>query len=277
MGTVRIAVLGDIHGNLPALEAVLERLDALRPDRVACIGDVVVGATDSAACWRLLRGRGIESVRGNHERYLLAAVDGDPAFATEQWAPVRWAAAQLEEGELAELRRLPLARRPAGAPGLLTVHASPRDDYDHLSPATPQDEWLAMFGGVPERTVVRGHNHLAFERRGCGRHVIALGSVGLSLDGSATAQFAWLEPDPDAPGGWRATHERLRYDVDAAVRRFRDSGYLEAAGPMARLFLREVATGTHQLIPFMRHVRRWRAEAPELPLEAALERFLTMY
>lgn len=272
---MRIAVLSDIHGNEPALEAVLEHAEAQRPDLLAVAGDVVVGAPDSAACWRRVwelvqRGRA-RLVRGNHERYLLAAAAGDPEFAAPNWAPAAWAAAQLTAAEREAARALPLA--VALADDLLLCHAAPADDYHHLHPSTPAAEVAAVFGdgGAPgggERTVVRGHNHLAFERRvGC-TQVVALGAVGLPLDGAPLAAYGLLERTRD---GWRVTHQRVRYDVDAAVRRFRDSGYLEAAGPVARLFQREVATGAHQLVPFMRFRRKL---TDGVSLDEALERFL---
>lgn len=267
---MRLAVLADVHGNLPALEAALERLEALRPDRILHLGDVVNGAPDSAACWRLLATRGVLGVRGNHERYVLESAADRPERAPTEWGPSRWAAAQLTGDELAALAALPERLELPG--GLELVHASPRHDRDHLFPDPDPAELREKFASARAPTVLRGHNHVGFEARLPGLHVIALGSVGLPLEGDARARCALVEGD-DA-GGWRVTRLALRYDVARALRRFDETGYLEAAGPMARLFRAEVATGRSHVVPFARAVARWRAAEPGLSLEAGLERFL---
>ena len=73
---------------------------------------------------------------------------------------------------------------------------------------------------------------------------------------------------------WRIRHQSVPYDLEATLRRFRATGYLETAGPMGRLYLREVATASLQLVPFLRHYRSW---ASSLSLDEAVERFLNLY
>ena len=89
---MRIAILADIHGNLPAFEAALDHASRQRVDRTIVAGDIVNGSPDSAACWRLARSLGYPIVRGNHERYVAryGTAAGDPAWLSEQFAPVRW-------------------------------------------------------------------------------------------------------------------------------------------------------------------------------------------
>lgn len=268
---MRIAILADIHGNLPAFEAALEHARR-RADRLIIAGDVVVGAPDSAACWRLARGLGCPILRGNHEGYVAAfgTPAAPPDWQTRQFAPVRWAAEQLDAAERREIDGLPRLLRPPDAPDLLVVHGSLRSDRDTVSAYTPPEELAAMFPDLRETLVVRAHNHQCQVRLWAGRRIVTAGSVGLTLDGVPGAQYLLLE---QTRAGWEFQHQSVPYDVQAALRRFRASGYLEAAGPIARLYMREVATASFHIVPFLRAYARWSREG-EIALEAALERYL---
>ncbi len=271
---MRIAIIADIHGNLPALEAVLRRVGALRVDRLVVAGDIVVGAPDSAACWERVRALGCPVLRGNHERYVF---DFDtprarPEWATERFGPVRWAAGQFDRAAKDALAALPATLRLPEAPGVLFVHGSPRGDNDLVFPYTAEAELAARFGGVDERLIVRAHNHYCGVRDWGGGRIVTVGSVGLPLDGTPAAQFALVETDADSRGGWRVEHHAVEYDVGAAVRRFRESGYLDAAGPMAELYRREVETAAFHVMPFLAFLAR-EPGAGERPLGEALARF----
>jgi hypothetical protein len=111
---------------------------------------------------------------------------------------------------------------------------------------------------------------------------VSVGAAGLALSGRPEAQWALLSRHRD---GWRVRHASEPYDVAATLRRFDESGYLEVAGPIGRLYRREMATGTHQLVPFLRFEQAWRAEHPraegedededeDVALAAALVAFL---
>lgn len=272
---MRIAIIADIHGNLPALEAVLERIEQLRPERLLVAGDIVVGAPDSAACWARVQALGCPVLRGNHERYVFdfETPRAKPEWGGERFAPVRWAAGQFDDAGRAALAALPATLRLPEAPGVLFVHASPRNDHDLLFPYTPENEVMEKFGGVPERLIVRAHNHFCGVRDWRGGRIVTVGSVGLPLDGTVAAQFTVIEQDAAALAGWRIEHHAVPYDVVAAVRRFAKSGYLDAAGPMARLYRCEVATAAFHVMPFLEW-RRTQPGAGELALTAAVDRFL---
>jgi hypothetical protein len=232
-------------------------------------GDIVVGAPDTAACWRLAQSLPAMILSGNHERYVrdYGTPAADPSWTTPQYSPVQWGAAQLTEADRQALRQLPTHLR---LPELLIVHASLRNDRDTITGYTPEAELPLMFPEVKERYLVRGHNHLCTVRPWGERLIITAGSVGLPLDGQPTAQYLLLE---QYAGGWQLRYHSVPYDVQATVRRFYDSGYLETAGTMARLFLREIATATPHFVPFLRLYRQWSQQAP-LSLEEGLKRFL---
>lgn len=248
---MRIAVISDIHGNLAALEATLEHLDGEELDEIVVAGDLVNGAADSLACWRLVRSLGYPLLRGNHERYLfdLGTPGEDPSWRDERFAPVRWTANRFDSSELQEMRSLPLSYHPSGSAELLVVHASARSDRVSVPQDAADCEIEQLFGDSAATLMVRGHDHLPSIRQAGERLVVTAGSVGMPLDGDVDGKFVVLEQLGDE---WRVEQRRIRYDVEATVRRCIETGYLEEAGPMARLMLQEIVTGRHQMTPFLK-------------------------
>jgi len=234
----------------------------------------VVGAPDSAACWARVKALGCPVLRGNHERYVFDfdTPRAKPEWVGERFGPVRWAAGQFDAAAKAELAALPATLRLPEAPEVLFVHSSPRNDHDLLFPYTPEAEVTEQFGGAAERLIVRAHNHYCGVRDWRGGRIVTVGSVGLPLDGTVRAQFTVIERDAAAAAGWRIEPQAVAYDVAAALRRFEDSGYLAAAGPMARLYQREVATAAFQILPFLEYLKA-QPGAEKWPLAIALARF----
>lgn len=271
---MRIAIIADIHGNLPALEAALRRIETLHVDRLVVAGDIVVGAPDSAACWERVRSLGCPILRGNHERYVFdyETPRARPEWSSERFGPVRWAAAQFDREAKDTMAALPAALRFEDVPGVLFVHGSPTNDNDLVFPYTPDAELAEKFGSVAERLVVRAHNHYCGVRDWSDGRIVTVGSVGLPLDGTPQAQFTVIEQDSSACLGWRIEHHVVAYEVGSAVRRFRDSGYLEAGGPMAELYRREVETAAFHVMPFLEFLKR-EPGAGAFPLAEALARF----
>ena len=274
---MRLAVLADVHGNLAAFEAALEAARRSEPDLLVVAGDVVNGAPDSRACWALARAHADVLLRGNHERYVFdrGTPQGDPAWSGPRFRPLDWTAREMA-GLEAELRATPIAARPVE--GALVVHAVPGDDATSLFAWSPDAEVEAAFAGQAADLIVRAHNHLPYQRPlADGRLLVSLGAVGLSLVGRPDAQWGLFTRRTD--GSWHVAHRSERYDVAATVRRFRETEYLDVAGPVGELFMREAATGTHHLVPFFRFERGWRREQPafadeDAALAAAVDAFL---
>lgn len=196
---MRLAILGDIHGNLEALAAVLEHAERLQVDGYVVVGDIVVGAADSLGCWERIEALKCPVLRGNHETYVSAygTVAAAPAWVTPQFAPVAWAVGQLGDTVRRTLGTLPFSLRLPHAPDLLFVHASLRSDRDNLGAYTPDDTLEAMFPGLRARYVVRGHDHVAATRRWRAHQLITNGSVGIPLSGVTEAQYGVIEKRPD--------------------------------------------------------------------------------
>ncbi len=276
---MRIAVLADVHGNLPAFEAALAAARRETPDLLVILGDVVNGAPDSRACWDLARGEADVLLRGNHERYVLdrGTPAGEVAWSGPRFRPLEWASEELA-GRFDAMRALPIAATIGD--DVRVMHAAPADDRVNLFPWSEDGTVERVLDPASEDLLVRGHNHLPFHRHlADGRLLVSVGSVGIPLVGRPEAQFGLLTRHPRR--GWGVRHVNVPYDVDAALARFEDSGYLRAVGPMAQVFRREIATGSHQLVPFVRFEQRWREATgatgdDDATLERALRAFLAL-
>ncbi len=201
---MRVAALCDVHGNLPALEAVLAELRALEIDRVVCGGDVIAGPYPQDCLDRL---RDVEAafVRGN--------ADGASPRAPEgTW---EWLSAQLDDEALAFLLTLPLS---VSLDGVLYCHGSPRDDDEILTKVSPDERFRAALEGVEERVVVGGHTHVQFERVVDGIRFVNAGSVGIPYEGKQGAFWALLD-------GGEVELRRTPYAIDAAAAAIRTTTY----------------------------------------------------
>ena len=284
---MRLAVLADIHGNLPALEAVLAELERLQPDAVVLDGDLINGVPFSCEVIDLVRTRDWTVVRGNHEFYYLdfgteRALPG--ADKSDRWGQLHWLVERITPAQGAYLALLPddLTAYIPGAQPLRIAHGVPGRNRVGFHRSQSDAAIVAEIETVPERTLVSAHTHVQIDRqvqRGDATgdavlsdphgateihrpspfaeqqwHVINPGSVGLPLDGRPLAQFALLESVPDAvePGGWQVTHPTVPYDRRPALEAFRTSGMLEAGGAISELFYWEVVTARPEIIPFFR-------------------------
>jgi putative phosphoesterase len=201
---MRVAALCDVHGNLPALEAVLAEVGALGVDRIVCGGDVVAGPFPQESLARL---RELEAVfvRGNADRESPRAPEGT-------W---EWITSSLDAEALQFLAGLPHA---LSLGGVLYCHGSPRDDDEILTRISPDERFRAALEGVEEGIVVGGHTHVQFERVIDGIRFVNAGSVGMPYEGKQGAFWALLD-------GEDVDLRRTPYAVDAAAAAIRTSGY----------------------------------------------------
>ena len=154
---MRIAVLADIHGNLPAFDAALAQVRAQGVDQIILAGDVINGCPDSVACWDLAQSLGCPILRGNHERYVadFATAAADPAWRTPKFAPLQWTVAQFGQAARPQFAALPATLRLPEAHELFFVHASGRDDHDTITAYTSETQLQAMFPQTTARYLVR--------------------------------------------------------------------------------------------------------------------------
>jgi predicted phosphodiesterase len=189
---LRVAALYDIHGNLPALEAVLAEVDA---DAIVLGGDIVGGEEPRAVLERL---RGLDSahwLRGNAERELVAP--GPPREGGPPPGVLEELKSRLSEDDIDFLYGLPerLTLEVDGLGEVLFCHATPRNDYEIFTILSPDERVLEMMGGVPQRVVVCGHTHVQDDRRIGEYRVVNAGSVGMAYEDTPGAYWALLGPD----------------------------------------------------------------------------------
>jgi predicted phosphodiesterase len=219
---MRVAVLADIHGNLPALEAVLGEVDAVGADAIVLPGDMTVGPLQ-AETLDLLASLGERAiwVRGNCERNLVEVHDGtyQPTGAAHE-PGVIWSGQQLTRHQRDHLATLPLTVS-VDVDGLGTVlfcHATARDDEEIVLVDSPLAWFVEAFAGVQEQTIVCGHTHMPFDRLANGRRIVNPGSVGMPYGPPGTvAYWALLGPG--------VTLRRTVYDLEGAAERMRASAW----------------------------------------------------
>jgi len=171
---VAVAALYDIHGNLPALEAVLAEVSDDAPIVVG--GDICAGGDQPSETLARLRGLGdrVRWVRGNADRELFA---GEGGLVPEPL--VEETRRRLSEAEIAFLHDLPETQR---IDDVLYCHASPRNDVDIFTERTPEDRIAFLFDGLDVPIVVCGHTHTQYERTVSGVRVVNAGSVGMPYE-----------------------------------------------------------------------------------------------
>ena len=219
---MRVAALADIHGNLPALEAVLAEVEAAGVDAIVLPGDMTFGPLQDETL-ELLASLGDRAVwvRGNCERNLVEVFDGTyTATGADHERDTIWAGRQLTREWRDRLGALPLtvSLEVDGLGPVLFCHATARDDEEIVLVDSPTEWFVDGFAGIEEATVVCGHTHMPFDRLAAGRRIVNPGSVGMPYGPPGTvAYWALLGPD--------VRLRRTPYDAGAAAERMRASAW----------------------------------------------------
>jgi predicted phosphodiesterase len=218
---MRVAAIYDIHGNLPALEAVLQEILQAEVEHIIVGGDVVPGPMPRETLSYLLDlGIPVQFIQGNGEVAVLEQMAGrEAARVPEQYRPVvRWTAQQLYPEYERLLAGWPKTLR-VEIPGLgevLFCHATPRNEDECFTRLTPEDRLLPVFEGLTVPVVICGHTHMQFDRTIGTIRVVNAGSVGMPFGGSGAD---WLLLGPNV---------QLRhtpYDLAKAAERIRNTNY----------------------------------------------------
>lgn len=272
---MKIAVLSDVHGNVPALEAVLEDIRCWGAEEVVVNGDLLNRGPRSLAVLAMLQREqpAARLLRGNHENWLLHSArhgpqPASPTFEIDRFA--HWAVAQLGEalqGVADWDDHLDLTDLDGGS--LHITHGSRLGDRKGIQPECDGDE-LERKLGDPRDLFIASHTHRAFTRRFNGTLVINTGSVGQPFDGDQRASYARLQFHR---GRWQGEIVRIGYDRERAIADFERSGFLEQGGALTRVIFRE-------FIEARMHVGPWRrryleaVKAGEIGVVEAVERYL---
>lgn len=275
---MKLAVISDIHGNIPALENVIEDILAWKPDKLIVNGDLVNRGPCSLQGMKLLQETmpGAEYLKGNHESFVIHAADnpvepGNAKYEMHQLA--QWTVAQLGREIIDTIRgwedHIDLNDLDGGCSFHIT-HGSRLGNRDGISERTPEEN-LSDKIGEPRDLFVVSHTHKTMLRQFNDTLIVNTGSVGQPFDQdprSSYGRFSWYQ------GSWHAEIARVAYDKQRAEKDFYDSGFMDGAGPLGELIFREHQQNTMHVGPMMKQYFA-AIESGELTLAEAVSRYLS--
>lgn len=227
---MKIALISDLHANVPALRAVLAAIDHSGAERTFCLGDIVDLGPDPAEVIELLQRRDIPCLMGNHDPFT-----GPPTVPEAIYA---WTLAQLSDSELAWLRALPRELTfDLGEHRLLCVHGSPRSYDEQILASSSTAELDVMLAGARCDVLACGHTHVQLVRQHRAVTIVNSGSVGMPFESAFTGNgapriHAWAEYALIEFGHGPVAAElcRVDYDIEAYFSRVRARGMPDPEG-----------------------------------------------
>lgn len=258
---MRIALLADIHSNLPALIAALADIDRKHaPDSIVSLGDQVNLGPSPREVLALLRERGVTCLHGNHERYILSVLRGEPGYDGANFDSLRFNAARLSKEEISFPREMRLG-------SLIFTHALPEDDR---FPVYKPEEAIPALAGMdfPQGThILCGHGHNPTHLRVGGMTVDSIGAAGCMDDGvPGTASYTILDIEK---GGVALRPFLAQYDPRAVRPLFRESGMADFCPVMAHIICLQMERQKDLLVQFVTQARRIAAAKGEQDVSRA--------
>jgi putative phosphoesterase len=233
---MKVALIADVHANLPALEAVLTHAHQQNIEAIWNIGDWVgYNAFPNEVIRRLRQERAV-SIIGNYDLKVLKFKKKKAKWRhtkrPEKYLAFKWAYKNLSKKNREYLRSLPKERRlRVNGQRILLTHGSPASIQEALSPDTPEKRLQKLAQMTQTDVIICGHSHRPFARQVDKVWFINTGSVGRPDDGDPRATYAILKIEPEV---LQVDHHRLEYDVDRAVAALRQHQLPEAFGWMLR-------------------------------------------
>lgn len=270
---MRVAVIGDIHGNMPALDAVMNDLREQRPDEILVCGDLVGRGPQGHAVAQRIREMGWPSVQGNHEDFLirirrkqLKATDLEP----KSWPALEFMAYDLTPEDEAYLDALPFSMCSSLHEDVRLVHGTPDSFTRGVGYWTREDDLKKHWNAVDERVLVCGHTHRPLKAEVGTGLIVNTGSVGLPFNGDSRAQYVILSK---VGSEWEVEFRTIEYDRNALMAIYESSGFLEKGGIYAWLLKREVETAHPHLVPYMKWCQFTAQEFSQKTLDTFLDIF----
>jgi putative phosphoesterase len=241
---VRLAILSDIHGSLPSLEAVLDDLQKHQPDHIIVAGDMVTGP-NSVEVLAILQDLDCWMIRGNNENYILRFDSGEAPdwwYTSKQFGFVRWAFAHMDKASLDFIRSLPEQRVVEfdHLNAIRVVHGSPRNADEHLYPGYDPEPLKMALSQIIEPVLICGHTHIPWVVKENNRLAFNPGAICASINCNPDAHYAMLTWQTNH---WEVEHHSISYDLNRLHRAYVESGLLEEGSAFAHVFLLTVETG----------------------------------
>jgi putative phosphoesterase len=219
----RVAALYDIHGNIPALDAVLDEIRGTPVDLIVVGGDIVPGPMQTDVLRRLVTlDVPVEFIQGNCEVAVLDEIAGrDPGVPASVREIMRWSADDLSLDDRARIAAWPKTLRVevSGIGEVLFCHGTPRHENEIFTRLTPEEQLVPIIEPSHAQVVVCGHTHMPFDRMVGATRVVNAGSVGMPF---CEPGAYWLQLGPGV------TLRHTAYDLTAAAERVRATPYPQA-------------------------------------------------
>lgn len=239
---MRVALLSDIHSNIAALEAVMKSIRKHQPEKIISLGDQINLGPCPRETLALLKAENVTCLHGNHERYVLSAMDGDPVYAGANFHLLRFNASLLSREEITFPKELRIGN-------IIMTHAMPDDDrfpvFDH-SLAYPRLKEM-KFDQPTHILCGHGHNPTFFALPNLTVH--SIGSVGCMDEGApGIAPYVIAEIEKDA---FSLRPYYVDYDTSLLRPLFLASGMLDYCPVMARIALTQMERNCDIIVPFV--------------------------
>ncbi|MFW9823626.1 MAG: metallophosphoesterase family protein [Candidatus Thorarchaeota archaeon] len=254
---MKIAVLADIHGNLPALNAVLAEIQIENVNQILVAGDILGGPFPVEVISKL-RDLKAKMIRGNFEEYLLR-IYSNPSnsnwYTSKQFAPTYWIYKRLNQQWLNFIGSLPKQKVISlnGTKDIFMVHSI----YQPMLPSDSSgilitDKYNEVVGSytktLDQSVLIFAHNHVPWNQKINGCLALNPGSVACPLNGIIGAQYAIMEWVKDH---WEAEIRTVRYNLQEINKAFVESGFLKEGGPLAKVLIYSINTGKDVLGKFL--------------------------
>ena len=239
---MRIALISDIHANIAALEAVMKAIKRHSPDMILSLGDQVNLGPCPKETLALLRQENVACLHGNHERYVLSAMAGDPGYAGANFATPRYHASLLKPEDITFPKQLELE-------GITFCHAMPGDDrFPVFDPALALPKLREMHFDK-QTHIICGHGHNPTHIRSGNVVIDSIGAVGCMDDGvPGTAPYVILTLEN---GQAMLRPYYVAYDTRHMKKIFLKSGMVDACPIMARIICRQMTDNQDYLVRFV--------------------------
>ncbi len=234
---MKLIVLGDIHGNLPALEKCLAEARREGYDRILHAGDLVGYGPDTDAVLQVLKGSGIGGVRGNWDEAVAWETDTPgvwhPDFRTAEAGRISYASTCENTSPIGRslLGNLPFEIRfSEGGMSFLVVHANPIDAVTYLFEDTDELTFREYAKAAAVDVILFGHTHRHFHRQVKSHHFIGVGSVGIPAPGDARTGYTVVYTG-NIGKGVDVNFRRFDYDIRRLAERYRERGLADPFAP----------------------------------------------
>lgn len=241
---MKIAVLSDIHGNLTALNAVLNDINKLDINKFIIAGDHIVDCPENNEVLYKIKNLNAYVIKGNREKYVLNYHNGMHSEWNnhKQMAAIVWTHENIDEGNIKYIDELPeqLNISLPKMDNIRVVHGSPFDISEQLFPDKYPERIEKALKGIKESVLICGHTHESWSKVVYNKLIVNPGSVGVPFNENKFAEYAVLTWSDNQ---WVASHYQVEYDLKELEQKFFESELLQKCRAWSRLTLQSIKEG----------------------------------